>query len=135
MFTGEGGDAAQALLEVQRHAFAGEQRARLAANGGQDIARGRPFAAVHMDSEEIDTAQLREDQLDQLHAADGHGLARNEAAGGHEIGVDSGVGGEVAGANVLGERAANRVDYFGVVNVEIHYISSSASLLFSNCAL
>src|SRR3989338_8433635 len=101
---GEGGDAAQALQEVERGALAAQERAGVAPHLGQHAA-AHELAFFDQGAE----AQLRVEQLEQpLHhrqARHHHHLLGEESASGLDRRGHGRVGGQVAGAQVFGQGA------------------------------
>src|SRR5579883_448129 len=107
---GKRGDSAEPLDEVQGGAFAGEENARRAADHGDFGARLEAIARLTF---ELDIARSRreffKDQRNQLDAGQGQGLAGEHAAYGAQPRGDAKLGGDIAGADILQERAAHQL--------------------------
>ena len=133
----EGGDATQALHEVERRAFAGEQRPRQAGDAGEGRGGLHRAAGGLQDFERIDAAAQAVHGLKQLDARHHHRLAGEKGARGLERAGHGQFTGDVARADVLGEGSADGVHHVRVRAVEPHrYAPRTASdaWLFSSWA-
>ena len=111
---GERRDAAEALEEIERDPFPGEQLARFAADAREFVAGGHAIAALFEQFHGI------EDQGEKLDAGDGHLLFGDEAGLGVRIGGDAGIGSDVARAEVFRESAIDSGADVGMGDIESH---------------
>src|SRR5579884_4307041 len=131
----DGRDAAQPLQKVQRDTLALQQRASEAVDARDLKVLLDSGAAAVQDDQFIDSAALAIDRLQQLHPGQHHRLTRDEGAGGALLLADHQIRRDVAGPDILGQRAAHRVDYFRMRNIETHARASCASFFFCSSAV
>ena len=102
-----GGHAAQALQEVERDAFAGEQRAGASADRGDDLAIGAAVAILLEDVQLIHAAAQLVDLPEQSHARKGERLTGQKTSGGHARFRHAGDAGDIARADIFFKREAD----------------------------
>ncbi|ODV09824.1 MAG: hypothetical protein ABT22_12645 [Thiobacillus sp. SCN 64-317] len=101
---GGGGHRRQRLQEIQRRAFGGQQRAGIAADVYQHAAGGDDVALVNPPVEDAGGVECAETGVEPRPAGDHGGLAADDAgAGGLRCGDQ--LGGQIAAADVFGQRA------------------------------
>ena len=100
---GEGGDAAEALEEVERGAFGRKEGAGRTVGGEDEGAGGELVAVVFLEGDFDGGIDLAEDLRGGGGAGEGGGFLGDEADGGTMLRGDKALGGDVAGAEVFSE--------------------------------
>src|SRR5262249_59077556 len=123
----QGGDATQALQEIQRHSFAFEQSAGAALHGGDGFAGGAAVTIALSKLQFRYSAALAVNLGENREAGDDQRLARYKYAAGQLRFGNTGKCRGIAGADVLCEGKANQfghdAPFFGLSNCDLYSAS------------
>ena len=104
---GEGGDAAEALREVEGDALGLEDAARGSVNGSDHGIRGEGLSVIDVEGGGDERVGEGEGGGDEVLTAEDAGLARDQLGGDAGGRGDEGLGGEIAPGGVFEESEAN----------------------------